>query len=189
MKKMRMPEGAIRQAMQRDGVDPGPFFGEAPKAAAPVPAARPNPFGGGGGGMSLMDQIKASKGAGLKKVTATPRPAASSAGNSDPRGGLMAAIMAKSKGGLKHVSVKREPKPKKKAPPSIAELCMLKAKQRRERATKLDGLIAGRPDKKHLSSRNVLKGEDSELSKQKAGLAAAMAMANKRKSAAFKHLP
>ena len=72
MKKMRMPEGAIRQAMQRDGVDPGPFFGEAPKAAAPVPAARPNPFGGGGGGMSLMDQIKASKGAGLKKVTATP---------------------------------------------------------------------------------------------------------------------
>ena len=28
MKKMGLPEGAIRQRMQRDGVDPAPFFGE-----------------------------------------------------------------------------------------------------------------------------------------------------------------
>ena len=53
MRKMKMPEGVIRQAMQRDGVDPAPFFdsgatskrsGEASKAnpaASTSPPSRP----------------------------------------------------------------------------------------------------------------------------------------------------
>ena len=40
MRKMKMPEGAIRQAMQRDGVDPEPFF-SAPAAATPAQVPAP----------------------------------------------------------------------------------------------------------------------------------------------------
>ena len=123
MQKLGMPEGAIRQAMQRDGVDPGSFFGgesSSSRAPAPVPARRtppprsapsrgtapaprrPNPFGGGGSGGGGRGGLLAAIQQGKKlKKAAPPAPRGGGSrgggggGGGGGAGGLMAQIMAK----------------------------------------------------------------------------------------------
>ncbi|GBG27730.1 FERM and PDZ domain-containing protein 2 [Hondaea fermentalgiana] len=89
MQKAGLPEGAILQAMSRDGVTPPPGFGG---GAAPPPApAAPSSGGGGGGPGGLLGQIQARPQ--LKKA-APPPPSSSPAAAGGGGGGnpLLAAI-------------------------------------------------------------------------------------------------
>lgn len=97
MQKAGLPEGAILQAMARDGVQPPPGFG-APMAASATPAASrapppptPTPSAGGAGAPGgLLAQIQ--QGTHLKKAEAPPPPQSSSSASGGGGNDLLSAI-------------------------------------------------------------------------------------------------
>ncbi len=102
MKKSGLPEGAILNAMRRDGVEPPPGYftsaeivQESAKTVAPVQIPKPQAAHAPAGGMSLMDQIK-SKPQLKAGGGAAPGPAAAAAPPppAGGMGGLMAQIQA-----------------------------------------------------------------------------------------------
>jgi len=120
MKKTGLPEGAILNAMRRDGVTPPEgFFQTAsiqqeshkasgpisvsqnhhPATAAPPPPAPPA-RGPGGGGMSMLDQIKS--GGNLKHVE-RPSTETTKSPHGNTGGGLSMMDQIKQGGNLKHV--------------------------------------------------------------------------------------
>mmetsp|Transcript_5848 Transcript_5848/g.10219 ORF Transcript_5848/g.10219 Transcript_5848/m.10219 type:complete len:571 (+) Transcript_5848:197-1909(+) len=90
MQKSGLPQGAIENAMQRDGIDPSSLFGSSTVSAPPLAggikkpyrdpnaAPKPKPKAGGGGGLSLMEEMKLRQnkrngGGGPAKPAAPPR--------------------------------------------------------------------------------------------------------------------
>jgi hypothetical protein len=124
MRKMRLPDGAIRQKMMSNGesdADIALFFGGgagttgagvlAPRAALPARPAMGG-AGGGGGKIDLMAAIKAKKGSGLKKAKPMePKKVVAGGGGG---GGMMAMIAA----GVKLKKADRSARPAPKPAPS-----------------------------------------------------------------------